>query len=138
MIAVRSRGRLRTGIGGNASPMPKGLTMSDKKSTGRRRPRMAPCADLSVITHKCLAAVTPLSPALFLGIHNAHVYRARKGDYTPDYQRAMRRAGLWRKSADRPRFNCEVPKDFTPTQRARFNALMREDARRNERRVREE
>ena len=101
--------RLRAGIGGDVSPVPKGFSMSDIKSTGSRRPRMAPYADLGAITHKCLSAVTPLSLALFLGVHNAHVYRARKGDYTPGYQRAMRRSGLWRKSADRPRFNCEIP-----------------------------
>lgn len=50
--------------------------------------------ELSDALRASLAALTPCQLADELGIHNAHVYRARKCDFSPTLVAAMRRDGM--------------------------------------------
>ena len=50
--------------------------------------------ELSDALQASLAALTPCQLADELGIHNAHIYRARKGTFSPTLVAAMRREGM--------------------------------------------
>lgn len=52
----------------------------------------------------------PRSMAYELGINVTHIYRAKKGDYTPLFVRTLRKKGFIPPRAKRTRFTADIPK----------------------------
>ena len=64
----------------------------------------------------------PKAMASDLGIDDAHIYRARKGDFTPTFVKALREKGLIPPKETR----CRIAADVTPAQRDRLHEIAAE------------